>query len=304
MKAIDVSEFQGKIDWKKVKASGIDAAIIRAGYGRGNIDEAFNDNINGASAAGLHIGIYWFSYAFDDEMATNEADYCDDIIKNYKDIIDLPVFFDWEYDSRKYARKNGVDPSVNLLSTMTRAFCERIEKLGYTAGYYLNLDYSKNYYNENILMKFKRWFARYIKNEQKDCYMWQYTSDGIVDGIDGPVDMDILWEEPCSSKPDKIDKPEVEPYYNQDDYYIPGNVYVIDASALNVRTGPDTDYPLMGYSNLTPDGKAHATEGGALIRGTRITCLEVIKHNEDDIWIKIPSGYVCAKYGLVRYVVK
>ena len=302
MKCIDVSEFQGKIDWNKVKADGVLGVIIRAGYGNNNIDERFYDNIKGAISVGMNIGIYWFSYAYDNDMATNEADCCVKLLEKYKDHITLPVFFDWEYDSRKYARKNGVDPSVNLLSTMTRAFCERIEKLGYTAGYYLNLDYSKNYYNENILMNFKRWFARYIKSEQKDCYMWQYTSDGSVDGIDGPVDMDILWGDLCKPKKDK--KPEIKPTLDHDDYYVVGDTYTIDASALNVRTGPDVDYPLMGYNNLTPDGKAHATEGGALIRGTRVTCLEVIKHNEDDIWIKIPSGYVCAKCGSIRYIIK
>ena len=96
---IDVSEHQGLIDWDKVKAAGIDGVIIRAGYGRGNIDKEFHHNINGAILAGIkNIGIYWFSYAFKEGMGIVEASYCKALLKDYKKNINLPVFFDWEYD--------------------------------------------------------------------------------------------------------------------------------------------------------------------------------------------------------------
>lgn len=83
MKVIDISEHNGSINFDKVKASGVEGVIIRAGFGKGNIDKRFINNIKSAITAGLHIGIYWFSYAYTSEMAKKEADYCLNIIKPY-----------------------------------------------------------------------------------------------------------------------------------------------------------------------------------------------------------------------------
>lgn len=302
MNCIDVSEFQGVIDWNKVKNDGIEGVIIRAGYGKGNVDDRFYDYIKGAINAGLHIGIYWFSYAYNDDMAAREAQYCDELISEYKSAIDMPVFFDWEYDSMNYATKNGVNPDKGLISTMTRAFCEAIEKLGYTAGYYLNMDYEKNFYNEEILSTYKRWYARYTKAEQKDCYLWQNSDKGSVDGIKGNVDTDVLWGEltpvvletqdvpPADEKPqDKADSVEIQPIFKV------GNVYTVNVkSALNVRTGAGKGFDTVGYYNLTPDGRAHANAFGALLPNTRVTCIDVEKNDDGSIWVRIPSGWVCA----------
>lgn len=302
MNCIDVSEFQGVIDWNKVKNDGVDAVVIRAGYGKGNTDGMFHDNIINASAAGLHIGIYWFSYAYNDDMAVKEAEYCNDLIKDFKESIDMPVFFDWEYDSMKYAKKNGVYPDKGLISTMTRAFCEAIEKLGYTAGYYLNLDYANNYYNEEILAPYKRWFARYIKTEQKDCYLWQNSDKGSVDGIKGNVDTDVLWGELTPCNKDSVNNAPVneKPQETADSgakqpIYKVGNVYTVHVnSALNVRTGAGVGYDPVGYYNLTPDGRAHANRFGALLPNTRVTCIDVERNDDGSIWVRIPSGWVCA----------
>lgn len=303
MKAIDVSEFQGKINWNKVKDSGIEAVVIRAGYGRGNVDDGFYANITGAIAAGLHIGIYWFSYAYNENMARNEADYVNDILKGYKQDIDLPVFHDWEYDSMDYAKENGVYPNRNLITAMTKAFCERIEELGYTAGYYLNIDYSRKHYDESRLTQYKKWFADIDGNASPadECYLWQYSFDGVIDGINGDVDTDILFGELCPVTPKPAPEPTPEPVH--DNYYKVDEVYTVNVrTALNVRTGPGTDYPMVGYNNLTPDGKAHAYDNGALMPGTRVTCLEV-RDKGDEVWIRIPSGWICAKCGDSRYVV-
>jgi GH25 family lysozyme M1 (1,4-beta-N-acetylmuramidase) len=197
MKIIDVSVHQGKIDWKKVRAVGIGGVIIRAGYGRGNIDGRFKENIEGAIKAGFKtIGVYWFSYAYDTEMAKREAQFCNDVIKPYKDKINLGVYFDWEYDSMNYAKKNGVYPNKNLITNMNLYFCERIKELGYKAGYYLNLDYQKNFIDTSRLKAFYKWFARYTSETQKDCYLWQYSSTGKVSGISGNVDMNELIGKP------------------------------------------------------------------------------------------------------------
>ena len=314
MKIIDVSEHNGKIDFNKVKADGIEGVIIRAGYGKGNVDKTFTSNITGAIKAELHIGIYWFSYAFTEDMARREARFCNDIIAPYKVNIDLPVFFDWEYDSMKYAKKNNVAADKDLITKMTKAFCEEITSLGYVAGYYLNLDYSKNYYDEDQLSEYKRWFARYVKTEQKDCYLWQNSNKGTVDGISGSVDTDVLMVEMDVETPEpkieeqtvdtieSLEKPAETPQTSSGKYIV-GRLYTVSVkSALNVRTGAGKNYGLVGYSGLTADAKKHSM-GSALKNGTKVTCLEVKKISDDNIWIRIPSGWISAVDGNKTFVV-
>lgn len=299
MRTIDVSQWQGVIDWNKVKGDGIEAVVIRAGYGRGTIDERFFANIEGAITAGLHVGVYWFSYAYSDDMAINEAKFVCGLLDGYK--LDLPVFFDWEYDSMDWANSNGVYPERNLISTMTRAFCEEVERQGYVAGYYLNLDYAESYYNEEILTPYKVWFA-YPEHEEcpRDCYLWQNSFRGNISGISGNVDMDILYGSLINPSdkptPAPTPKPIPEPTPEPINDYVVGDVYTVNVnSALNVRTGPGTNYPCVGYFNLTADGKAHANEYGALLPDTRVTCLETRRNSNGSIWMRIPSGWICAE---------
>ena len=193
MKIIDVSTWQGDINFKKVKAYGVDGVVIRAGYGKGNVDGRFRRYISDAIAADLkYIGVYWFSYAYTADMAKREAQYCHDVISDYKNHINLPVFFDWEYDSMDYAKRNGVYPGKRLVTDMNKAFCQRIKELGYDAGYYLNWDYSQNYIDVSELTAYKKWYAWYNSSKPSDCYLWQYTSSGRVSGISGDVDMNEL----------------------------------------------------------------------------------------------------------------
>lgn len=201
LKVIDVSKYQNKIDWEKVKADKVDGVIIRAGFGAGNIDPMFYDHIEGALSVGLLVGVYWFSYAYNAKMAKQEAIYCHASIERFKNKLSLPVFFDWEYDSFEFAKKLGVIPNKDLITEMNLAFCSMMESIGYTAGYYLNYDYSKQYVDESRLKKYKRWFARYTANQQTDCYMWQFTSKGKVDGIKGNVDCNVLYENITSTLP-------------------------------------------------------------------------------------------------------
>lgn len=188
MKLIDVSYHNGNIDFSKVKADGIEGVIIRAGYGNGNIDKKFAEYISACNRIGLPVGIYWFSYAYSVGMARQEAEYCINVIKPYK--VDLPVFFDWEYDSMNYAKRNGVAPGKALISQMNKAFCQRIEKAGYKAGYYFNADYERNYIDTSAVGDYITWFARYASAPGYGCDLWQYTSSGTVAGITGSVDVD------------------------------------------------------------------------------------------------------------------
>lgn len=187
MTIIDVSYHNGDIDFNKVKAAGVEGVIIRAGYGQNHIDKKFETYINAAINAGLKVGVYWFSYAYTVEMAKREAEYCLKAISAYK--LELPIFFDWEYDSMKYANRNGVNADKVLITDMIVAFCQVAKDNGRSAGYYGSLDYFKNYIDTSKLDGFTKWLARYANQEQTDCDMWQYTSTGKVDGISGNVDM-------------------------------------------------------------------------------------------------------------------
>lgn len=309
MKIIDISEHNGKIDFSKVKNDGIEGVIIRAGYGKGNADKYFVRNINGVIKNKLHMGIYWFSYAYTKEMAKREARYCNDLIQTYKLNIDLPVFFDWEYDSMRYAKKNKAEVDKALIVAMTKAFCDEITELGYTAGYYTNHDYFNQFYKgASSLKKYKIWFADY-ENEYKDCYIQQTSASRVISGIDGKVDTDILrgeiYKESPSEAQGEPQKKEPAPSANStpkakekpkksQEKYIIDDVYTVVASALNVRKGPGMSYSLVGYAGLTDNAKEHAYRNGSLMRGTRVTCLEVKVLDADNIWIRIPSGWICA----------
>lgn len=211
MVVIDVSVHQGAINWKKVKAAGIDGVVIRAGYGKGNIDGHYKKNIEGAIASGIeNIGVYWFSYAYNTDMAKREAQYCNDVIRPYKKALNLGVYFDWEYDSMNYAKKNGVSCNKDLITNMCVYFCERITELDYKAGYYLNLDYSQRFIDESRLKAYRRWFARYTETKQSDCYLWQYASNGRVSGIVGDVDLNrLIGTAPKSDKTKKKTNAEI-----------------------------------------------------------------------------------------------
>ena len=215
MKLIDVSYHNGVIDWKKVKASGIEGAIIRAGYGQTTVDKKFKDNIKGALEAGLAVGIYWFSYAWNVKKAEEEATKCMQTIKAYKKDLKLPVFFDWEYDSMKYAKEQGVSPDKKLITEMTVAFCNKLRKNGYTAGVYYNEDYRKNYYDLSKLGNVALWYARYTKTKPSGVDFWQNASDGTVNGIKGNVDMDVMLTDKWLVKETKKETKKEEPKKEQ-----------------------------------------------------------------------------------------
>lgn len=193
---IDVSKHQKEIDWKQVAGAGVEGVIIRAGYGLKTRDKCFIQNIEGAINAGIkNIGVYWFSYAYTLGMTQTEALMCDSVIKPYKERLNLGVFYDWEYDSMKRANEAGVFPDRQLITEMNKEFCRLMRDMGYIAGFYLNYDYQRRFIDVNQLTGYRKWFARYTKEEQRDCFMWQYTSKGSVAGIQGAVDLNRLYGE-------------------------------------------------------------------------------------------------------------
>lgn len=193
-KGIDVSYHQGLIDWKKVAQSGIEFAIIRAGYGRNTVDKRFVGNICGADTAGLKIGIYWFIYAKNEQEAIENADMCDRTIRLYKDIIKMKVAADFEYDSDAYSTRQGVKHTKESRTRIVKAFLERLKSKGYDVCVYANPDYLKGKFGD--LSAYPLWLAKYSHSmgDYKP-WMWQYSSEGTVPGINGNVDLNECFEE-------------------------------------------------------------------------------------------------------------
>ena len=193
LKGIDVSKWNGRIDWKKVKKAGIDFCIIRTGYSK-TVDHKFKYNIEEAIENGLQIGVYHFSYATTNAKAREEAEFCLELIKPYKKYITLGVWFDYEYDSVSYSRRYGVYPTKKSVTSLAKTFCSTVEKNGYSTGIYTNLDFSSNYFTKEVLNKYPTWIAVWGKMNYHGKYvMWQYTDSGRVDGIHGKVDMNIFY---------------------------------------------------------------------------------------------------------------
>ena len=184
-KVVDISTFDKSVDFAKVKASGYVGVIIRAGYGMSNVDDYFHEHIQEANKIGIPVGIYWFSYSWNTAMVREEAKMCIRLIKKYK--ISMPVFWDYEYDSDRYARSQGHSVSNSMLNQMAVAFCSEIQKAGYMAGIYFNKDFRDNRFNKSVLKQYVQWYAYYNKtldDGAKDIDLWQYTSTEEVPGID------------------------------------------------------------------------------------------------------------------------
>lgn len=191
-KGIDVSVHNGTINWKKVKEAGIQFAIIRAGYGKTKIDKQFKKNITEALKAGIKVGVYWFSYAYTEEMAKQEAKSCLAAIESYK--IEYPVAFDFEYDSVRYAKTKGVTITKELASKLVDAFCSEVQKAGYYAMNYANKQYIRNMFTDEITKKYDLWYARpEVSKPDFAVNLWQNSFVGKVPGIPTDVDLNIAY---------------------------------------------------------------------------------------------------------------
>ena len=190
---IDVSKWNGKVDWEAVKNSGISYVIIRCGY-RGSSngalyeDRMFEENIKGATKAGLKVGVYFFTQATDEVEAVYEASFVLDRIKNYK--ISYPVFLDVEASG---GRGDKIDKDTR--TAVCKAFCQTIQNAGYTAGIYANKTWLEKRMNISDLGAYKIWLAQYsTEPTYTGRYdMWQYTSTGKVGGISGDVDLNLSY---------------------------------------------------------------------------------------------------------------
>ena len=194
---IDVSSHQGEIDWERVAASGVEFAMIRLGYrgygseGTLNLDPYFEQNLAGARAAGLKVGIYFFSQAITVEEAYEEAAFVLEHLDGEE--LDYPLAYDWEPISGVGARTDGLD-SVTL-TDCALTFCHMAELAGYTPMVYYNNPVGYGRYDLSRLTDYDVWFAQYASRPTMyyDYRIWQYTSSGTVPGIDTRVDMNIAF---------------------------------------------------------------------------------------------------------------
>ena len=191
---IDVSYHQGDIDWEAVKADGVDFAMLRLGYrgyesGQINVDERFHEYADGALGAGLDIGVYFYSQAVTAEEAVEEAEAVLNEIGDYE--IMYPVVFDWEIVGEESARTNVV--SADVLNECAAAFCNRIAKGGYIPMVYSVKRMALTKFDMSRLAGFDFWLAEYrdIPEYPYLFTMWQYASDGHVNGIEGEVDLNM-----------------------------------------------------------------------------------------------------------------
>ena len=190
---IDVSEHNGALDWAKIKAAGIGFAIVRDGYGTSHIDNYFKRNMEGAIAQGIPVGVYHFSYALNAAGAANEAAFVLKLLEPYKDKITLPVFYDFEYDTVDYAKKQGVTLGKEAFNAHTVAFCEAVKAAGYKPGTYYNLDYLRRYVDINRVGKYVQWYAQYASNASASGWaIWQYSSSYTIPGCSGRFDVNVL----------------------------------------------------------------------------------------------------------------
>ena len=196
LKGIDVSKYQGKIDWERVKADGVDFAIIRLGYRgytKGQIfrDARWEENIQGALDAGIQVGVYFFSQAINEEEAVREAQVVLDAIEGYD--ITFPVVYDVEEAGSSAARTNGL--SVAQRTANTIAFCETVADAGYRPMIYSYTRVLAAMLDLSQLTQYDKWVAQYYDAPffPYEYQMWQYSSTGKVDGISGNVDMNLCF---------------------------------------------------------------------------------------------------------------
>lgn len=198
-RGIDVSKFQGDINWKKVKNNGIEFAFIRCGYrgyetGKIVEDEKFEDNITECNEVGLDAGVYFFTEAVSEEEAREEADFVIDLLKEYDADIQLPIVIDLEQSSNpSKSRTRNIDSQER--TKIVIAFCERVKEAGYEPMIYGNLKSHMRMSDIYELEDYKKWFA-YYRTPLRYPYkfdIWQYSSTGSVDGIKGDVDMNLAF---------------------------------------------------------------------------------------------------------------
>lgn len=268
---LDVSIYQKTINWEKAKADGVDFAIIRVG-GRGYgsegkmySDDNFRQNIEGANAAGVLTGIYFFSQAVNQVEAVAEARYAVELMHEagiYE--LDLPIFMDYEFAGGSSGRLNKAKLTKSAATKVARAFCEEITKLGYKPGIYANLNFLNDTIDGKTLGKeYPIWIAQYYKqnNYDHEYTWWQYSSGGTVSGISGRNDCNFWYLEKTAVPSSQLSVANAQGniYGEQLFTFEPGKVFkpAVSVSSNGMPLTEGVDYTVK-YINNTSAGTAHA----------------------------------------------
>lgn len=258
-RGVDVSAHQGMINWDLAKSQ-LEAVIIRAGYGKNNIDQKWVPNIETVRDTGLDIGVYWFSYAYSADMAYMEGKYAALAVQKKLGSRCIPIAYDLEYDSVTYAAKKGVRIDRSAATQYAIAFLTAVRESGYRPMLYTNIDYLKRYFDWSAIVKAvpdtMLWLAQWRETKPTDAYgqimsVWQYSSDGAVPGIVTRADMDIVYDDlevldPAAGPAEPAPAPEPKPEQK-----------TVTAHILNIRKDPDVGSADLGDlkegSIITPD---------------------------------------------------
>ncbi|MCR4584246.1 MAG: hypothetical protein K5686_00845 [Lachnospiraceae bacterium] len=190
---VDVSKYQKEIDWKKAAAAGVQFAIVRCGY-RGSSsgalveDPYFKKNMEGAAAAGVQLGVYFFTQAVNETEAVEEASMAAMLCKDYE--LDYPIFIDVESAG---GRADNLDTDTR--TAVIKAFCETVQSAGYHGGIYASRSWFEKKIHDEEIEDYVRWLAewRATPKYKGNFSLWQYTSSGHIDGINNRVDLDLVW---------------------------------------------------------------------------------------------------------------
>ena len=268
-RGIDISHWQGSVDWGQVAADDISFAMLGTRY-KGEIDPYFHEFAEGAKANGIKIGAYIYSYATDVAGAEAEADFILDLIKDYP--ISYPVAYDLEDNSQA-----GL--SSQELAAMVNAFCARIE----AAGYYPML-YANDYWLANRIdmsqIKYDVWVARYeVKHAYSNPAMWQATSSGIVNGVTGGVDIDFQYKDFSGKIAPNLWRTIGDKTYYYQNYTMQKNAWIHDGNGwfyMNSGGQPSTgwltqngtDYYLTEATGRMADGWLQMADGWHYFNGS------------------------------------
>ncbi len=294
-KGPDLSYHNGIVNMKQVSDAGCRYVGIRAGYGKNNIDQKYIKNAEACYNLGMLPLLYWFSYAYTEEMAAAEAEYAIQQAKKYwKKCL---ICFDFEYDSISYAKRKGVAVTKEMCTAFAIAFLRKIAAAGYVPVLYFNKDYRKNYFNivkiKEAVPGLKLWYARYTSNisegELVDVDIWQYTSSGKLPGVSGKVDMNNFYTEVTADIP--VEKTEKAPTCN---LYIKEFQQAANADGYRDADGKKLvedglDGPKTQYVRKKIALKAKKSgliwkvgSSGYLVRWWQSRCNDILGHNQTE----------------------
>ena len=269
-KGIDVSTHNEKIDWKRVKQSGVDYAIIRCGYGTNETsqdDKRWEENVKGCVENNIPYGVYLYSYADTVAKASSEADHAIRLLQGKK--LSYPVYYDLE----EYAVRNKV--SKTGIGDIAETFCNKLSAKGYTVGIYASKDWFTNYLTDSRFSSWTKWVAQYNSTcTYTGTYdMWQCSSTGSVPGISGRVDLNYAYK--TFNGPSNVNKPQ----YSDGLHQVNGGLYYYTNNQINKSYNGIASY--NGNDYLVVNGKVDTSKTGFTQAGVNWYMLNAGKVNKN-----------------------